>query len=416
MKSLFVILLAVQTMLVYGQETIAPQPKPVEIKWSGFILNQMFFDSRKNVEALDGMVLLFPLPKDTAGAMGKDLNAVPNLNLLSFASRLRTNISGPEAFGAETSGFIELDFTARANSATVRFRQAWVKLKWEKAELLAGRAWHPLVSTDVTPSTNALSWGAPFQPFNRSDQVTLTRALGKLYLTGAIIFQNDYTLNGPSGKTYLYQTNSLLPELHLQVKYKSDIAIFGTGIDYKRLLPKTNTISPVNGTKYASTEGVNSFALLAYAQVKPGKLSISAKSILATNISETLMTGAYGICSYDSITGCEKYTSYRHFFIWGNVMYGNALKFGIFAGYLKNLGTPERLVPGTSVYGLGEKIASMYRVTPVVTYTSGKIMLAGEVEYNSVAYGSIDHTDYGRISRTENINAVRVLLTMYYYF
>ena len=71
-------------MVIYGQETAATPPKPVEVKWSGFILNQMFFDSRKNVEALDGQVVLFPLPKDTAGALGKDLNAVPNLNLLSL--------------------------------------------------------------------------------------------------------------------------------------------------------------------------------------------------------------------------------------------------------------------------------------------------------------------------------------------
>jgi hypothetical protein len=403
-------------MVIYGQESTATPPKPVEVKWSGFILNQMFYDSRKNVEAIDGLVLLFPLPKDTAGALGKDLNAVSNLNLLSLASRLRANISGPDALGAQTSGFIEFDFTARANSASVRLRQAWVKLNWKRTELLAGRSWHPMSSTDVTPSNNALSWGAPFQPFNRSDQITLTHKFGKTYLIGALLFQNDYALNGPSGKSYLCQTNSLLPEMHLQVKYKSGITTVGAGTDYKRLLPRTHTVSAVNGTKHTTHEGLNSLAFLTYAQFKPGKWTISAKSILAFNMSESLMAGAYGVSAFDSLTGHEKYTPYKHFFIWGNIVYGSALKFGVFAGYLKNLGATKNLFPGTTIYGLGEKIASMYRITPFITYTSGKIMLGGEIECNSAAYGSIDHADSGKLKNAENINAFRVLLTMYYNF
>lgn len=415
MKKLFFLLVTCISIPALSQENKEQQPKPVEIKWSGFIMNQMYYDTRKNYEALDGLVLLFPLKKDT-DALGKDINAVQNLNLLSFATRLRTNITGPDALGAKTSGLIEMDFTSRANSATVRFRQGWVKLAWEKSELLVGRTWHPLVSTDVTPSVGALSWGAPFQPFNRSDQITFTQKFSNLSILGSLIFQNDYVNNSPSGKSYLCQTNSLIPNMHAQIKYKSDNIIVGAGADYKRLIPSSYTVSPKSNLKYKTNEGVNSIALLAYVQAKTGKLSVSSKCIYAGNISESLMLGAYGISAYDSITGHQEYTTYKHYFVWANIVYGDKLKGGIFGGYLKNLGATKNLVPKTIAYGLGENIAYMYRVTPFISYTSGKVTLAGEVECNIAAYGSIDYANKGKIINTEEVLGLRTLLTLTYFF
>jgi hypothetical protein len=267
----------------------------------------------------------------------------------------------------------------------------------------------------------ALSIGAPFQPFNRSEQITLTRKMGKLNLILSAIFQNDYTNNGPSGKTYLYQTNAIVPNLHAQLKYKSDMAIFGVGIDYKRLKPRTSVVSIIN-KKISSTDAyVDCAALLVYGQVKTGKLTISAKSILATNTSESLMTGAYGTSSYDSLTGHEEYVPYKHFFIWGNISYGSKLKGSLFAGYLKNLGTSENLIaPGITktptVFGLGETIDQMVRISPTVSYTSGKVIFALEVEHNIAAFGAIDYADKGKIINTKNVSSTRVLATMYYNF
>jgi len=379
-------------------------------------MNNMFFDSRKNFEALDGLVLLFPLPQDTLDAFGEDINQVRNLNLLSFATRLRAAVTGPDAFGASTSGLIEIDFTSRANSVTLRFRQAWVKLAWENSDLLVGRAWHPMSSTDVAPAVSSLNWGAPFQPFNRSAQITFTRYSGNISMIGSLIFQNDYTSNGPAGKTYLYQTNSLHPEIHAQIKYKSENFIIGAGADYKKILPRTHTVSPVTGKKYKTNEAYNSLAYLVYAQVKTGKLTIAAKSIYATNISENLMAGAFGISAFDSATGREKYTPYKHWYIWGNIMYGTNLKAGVFAGYFKNLGAKDDLVENTPVYGLGENIASMYRISPIISYTKGKVTLASEVECNIAAYGKINYSDKGRITDAEKITGMRVLLSLNYVF
>jgi hypothetical protein len=274
---------------------------------------------------------------------------------------------------------------------------------------------------DVIPSVMALSIGAPFQPFNRSEQITLTQKAGKFNFIFSTIFQNDYINNGPAGRTYLYQTNSAIPNLHFQTKFKSENAIIGVGIDFKQLKPRTYTANTKVSTKQYSTDAVvNCAAFLAYAQLKFGKLTISSKTILADNISESLMTGAYGISEYDTITGHEEYTPYRHWFLWGNISYGDKLKLSLFGGYLKNMGAGENIVvpmkSQTVVFGLGDKIASMYRIVPTISYTSGKVMFAFEVEHNVALWGQPDYTDKGLIKNTKEVNSTRFLATMYYYF
>lgn len=421
MKAIFIFIAVINlTMPCVAQEIQEEVPKPVEVKVSGFILNNLFFDNRKNVDALDGMVLLFPLP-EVKDNVGNDLNKVPNITLLSFASRMKFSISGPDAFRAKTSGFIEFDFTGRSNTASLRFRQAWTRFSWEKTEILVGRAWHPLASTDVVPSVMALSIGAPFQPFNRSDQITLTRKAGNLSYIISALYQNDYSNNGPAGKSYSPQNNALIPNLHAQLRYQNENVILGAGIDYKKLKPRTFVTSPSNGSEKTETNAhVDCAALLVYGQYKSGRFSISGKTIWSSNTSESLMTGAFATVSRDSLTGHEEYTPFRHFFAWGNISYGGRIKGSLFAGYLKNLGTSRNFLPHStgspSVYGLGESIGQMVRITPTVSYTSGKTILAFEMEHNIAQYGAIDNNDKGKIINTKNVTGTRLQATLLYNF
>lgn len=418
-KLLLLTMALVVTMSTLGQDSKIQSEKPVVVKVSGFIMENIFFDTRKNFDALDGMALLFPLPEAINSQM-EDLNKVPNLTLLSFASRLKFGITGPDAFGARTSGFIEFDFTTRSASASVRFRQAWIKLNWEKTELLIGRAWHPLASTEVVPSVIGLSVGAPFQPFNRSEQLTLTHKKGNLNFIFSALFQNDYTNNGPAGKSFLYQNNAIIPNLHAQLKYKTANVIMGVGVDYKKLKPRTYVESPVDKAKIKTNAVVNCPALLAYGQVKSGKLTISGKAILAANTSESLMTGAYGITSYDNLTGHEEYKPFKHFFIWGNISYGTKLTGSLFGGYLKNLGASENILApfntNPTVFGLGENIGQMIRIVPTLAYTTGNVTIGIEVENNIAAYGSFDYSDKGKIINTGNVIGTRLFATMLYNF
>jgi len=124
--------------------------------------------------------------------------------MLSVNTRLGFDITGTSVLGAKTSGKIEADFAGFGTTYYVfRIRQAYMKLNWDKTELLIGQTWHPLFG-NVVPTTFSANAGAPFQPFNRSPQVRLKQNLSStLSFTAAALYEMQYCTQGPSGKQVL---------------------------------------------------------------------------------------------------------------------------------------------------------------------------------------------------------------------
>ena len=133
---------------------VAQEEKQYGIKFSGFVKNDFFFDSRQTVTAREGHFMLWP-SAESLDFNSDDINAKANLNFLAIQSRLSGKISGPDAFGAKTSGLIEGDFFAQANDNInlFRMRHALIKLNWENTELLTGQYWNPLFVTVCFPGT-----------------------------------------------------------------------------------------------------------------------------------------------------------------------------------------------------------------------------------------------------------------------
>ena len=123
---IFVLAFCLVSVLSMAQE----EEKKFGINFSGFVKSDFFFDSRQNVAVREGHFLLFPMPKDLDND-NEDINAKSNFNFLSVQSRLSGKITGPDAFGAKTSGLIEGDFFAQANDNInlIRLRHAFVKVK-----------------------------------------------------------------------------------------------------------------------------------------------------------------------------------------------------------------------------------------------------------------------------------------------
>src|SRR5210317_909732 len=100
-KLIFIIALMLTSSL-FAQDT-----KKFTIDFSGFIKNDIFVDTRTdNVSVRDDHFFL--TPKDALlDAKENDIRENLSFNMLSIQTRLRAKISGPDAFGAKTSGFIE---------------------------------------------------------------------------------------------------------------------------------------------------------------------------------------------------------------------------------------------------------------------------------------------------------------------
>jgi hypothetical protein len=407
---------------VFANPADSTRVEKIKIDFSGFFRLDYWYDSRQVVDYVDGMFLLYPKSPDL-DANGFDINAAPNVNLLTMATRLRAGIKMPDLFKAKSLIMIEGDFTGTGNNVSVRLRHAYTKLQWENNSLLFGLTWHPMFVVDVFPTVASLNTGAPFQSFNRSPQVTFQQKLvNELTLTLSAIHQSDSKSMGPnptpneSSSTYL--RNGLAPNLNANIQLVSGSFTIGGSADYKTLRPRLYTTSLINTTeKYKTSERINSLSWMVYSKYQAQKLTIKVKGILGQNLTEHLLLGGYAVRTLDSLTGKETYTPTNHLFVFGNITYGTKFQIGIFTGYAKNLGTTDNFVSNNErFYSRGMDIDYMYRVSPTFSFIKDRFQLSAEVEYTAAAFGTIDNLNNGKILDSKLTENYRFLMVVQYNF
>lgn len=385
------------------------------ISFTGFVKTDVMYDSRETVNLREGHFLLYPA-EERMGANGVDRNQTPSFNMLSIQTRLKGDITGPNALGAKTSGVIEGEFFGMADSDIngFRLRHAFVTLDWGTTRLLVGQTWHPLFVAECYPGVVSFNTGAPFQPFSRNPQIRLTQSFGGLRLIGVAATQRDFQSIGPDAtgsplSSSVFLRHAVLPNLHLQAQYAADGHVFGAGVDYKRLLPQTTTQI---GTLSESTVAGTSF--VGYAKLDLAPFTIKVEGVLGQNLADLVQLGGYGVTAYDTVTGDATYTTLDNYSVWGEVIYGKEVEVAVFAGYSENLGAAENLQP--RLYARGATIASLLRVAPRVQYTSGPVRFAAELEYTAAAYGTPDIDNRGLVADSKTVANTRILLAVLYAF
>lgn len=395
-------------LFLTARDSSDDEGKKFGIRFTGFIKSDYWVDSRQVLASREDIFLFYPLNK-APDAHGNDLNARPSFNFSAVTSRLTGIISGPDAFGAKTSGVLEADFSGVTNADIngFRLRHAYGKLRWEKTEMLFGQYWHPMFVTEVFPNVISLNTGAPFQPFIRNPQIGITRFFKKYSLNFTLLSQRDNSSPGPNNFSPDYLRNSMIPNAHLQLMYKAESHVWGLAADYKVLQPKF-----VNDRNEKTNETLGSASFMAYYKYTHNGFLISTKSIYGQNLTEHLMMGGYAQSTYDSITGMETYTPTNHVNIWTILAYGENVRYSLFTGFSKNLGTSDE---NTGVYyARGHDIDYLYRLAPSVTFTSNKVQFCTELEYTAAAYGTPDQN--GRVRNTDEIGNFRLLFTFFYFF
>jgi hypothetical protein len=66
------------------------------------------------------------------------------------------------------------------------------------------------------------------------------------------------------------------------------------------------------------------------------------------------------------------------------------------------------------VYGRGSDIDHLFRISPRLTVTEGKLSIAAELENTLAAYGTMGND--GMVSDTHNVTNMRLLLSLIYRF
>ena len=418
--------IAIITLLVLSSQAIYAQEKSdFGIKFSGFVKNDFFFDSRQTIAAREGHFLLWPSP-EYLDANGDDINAKASFNFLAIQSRLNMAIKGPDAFGAKTSGVIEGDFFAQGNINInlFRLRHAFIKLNWTNLEVLAGQYWNPLFVTDCFPGTVSFNTGTPLQSFARNPQLRLTYKTGKFKLTGAALSQRGYTSFGEIGPSSSYLRNSATPDMHLQLQYgsKNDNTgtrfILGGGLAFKSIVPRLESeVGVAPSVVYKVDEKVYGLTAIGFSKLTTGLITIKFEARYGENISDLLGISGFAVKELTNVTTGElSYTPLQSMTFWGEVHTNGKIQFGVFGGFLKNLGTKDPMSDvDNDVYGLATDISTLFRISPRVIINSGKTRIAFELEYTSAAYG--DNFDLNYIpENTTKIANLRALIGVYYFF
>jgi hypothetical protein len=399
------------TLLLFTALQAFPQEKtsPYKLSVSGFLRADALFDSRQIVEAREGFLLFFP-KRPEFDKNGKDIHAQPSFNQYAMTSRVTAKASGPDVLGAKVMGLIEADFTGASNNEnnSLRLRHAYISLQWNKTRLLVGQYWHPLDVPEMIPNVLSLNTGAPFHSFSRQPQVRIDYKTGHFNLVAVASSQRDYTNQGPSGSNSIYLRNSLIPNLHGQIQYKNEGFFTGAGIDYKRLTPAMQTDSIYTGDIHLDCLSYTAF--LSFTQKN---LNIKTQYTLGRALNDHLMMGGFGTILPGENQNDISYTALTHHYIWTNAAYTlNKWQPSLFLGYLKNAGA-EQSISGP-VYARGADIDYLYRASPMMTYTTGRLSIIGELEYTVAAFGT--NTDTYTVMNTTETGNFRLGLGMVYSF
>ena len=409
------------------------QDKAVKAEIYGFIRNYFTYDSRSCVQSNEGLFNMLPNDQKL-GTNGEDLNAIPSVRFLSMTTRFGLNVTGPEIWGAKSTAKIESDFCGASSGTAfnLRIRQAYAKLAWEKSDLLVGQAWHPMAG-DLMPEVFSLATGAPFNPFNRSPQVRYNYAPIKgLSFTAAALYQYQYGSVGLDGKTSnTYSRNALVPELFVGMTAKGKLLTGGFGVNASTIAPRVT----IDSLKTRVDEHVTSLSAMVFGSLKVDDLSVRAKATYGQNTSHMQQPTGYGVV-YESSNGAYTYESMQLGSAWITMMYGKKLRYGFFAGWMKNFGSAGKafvdnravkvdaegseihLVEGGKKYAFVTRnntgMDQAYRFSPIVTYKVQNMTVGLEYEHTAAAYGT--YQPNGTVTNTHWVANHRVCAMLKYDF
>ena len=426
-KILFLITVIVLPVLMMAQETEKPK---FGIKFSGFVRNDVIYNTRQVVAARGENDFVLAPDAVLLDADGNDINSVPNYNIISFTTRLRGKITGPDAFGAKTSGLIETDFlgSTGASKFDLRLRHAIVKLDWKKGHLLMGQYWHPMFVTDCFPKTVSFGAGITFNPFARNPQIRYTYNLTENFsVAAAILSQGQYRSKGD----HYSQQNSAIPETNIHIQYKSDFITVGAQFDYQVLKPRI-----VTDSNYTTNTTVSSMSYLAYMKLNLKPITVKMYGIYGQSNDNMVMMGGYAI--KDRVYTLEQnkknyveYVPYNTVSGWLDLeTTGKKVQYGLFFGYSQNMGAADSVI--TSSYtGRWGNVNTLMRVAPRVVIKSNNLKVGIEVEYSTADYAEqkVDAngvavvgsdaggiSKYGKVTNFTTADNVKLIISVAYIY
>ncbi len=401
--------------------------KPVKITMSGFVMNNLFWDTRQTFAFQASDSLLFPLAV-VRDPQGNDINAHGNVNITSIETVLRFSLDGPYIGCAKTSGAIETnffglkDFSLNINDLTLL--KAYMQLSWEHLDIVLGQDVHPIANPLGLPNVVGYSIGNPFNPYAYTPQMKLIYHFPKADIIFALISEMNTPGLGPVSFNVIdfsseFFRNSMMPKIHGQLRVPFlNYYTFGIAYDAKRIVPRLET-----NDGFKSFESLFSSTGITYIEMKKDPWTGILKATMSQNGIDYGVVGGYAVHSVDPVTDRRTYTNFTVGALFMDIEYdANVYQPGFFAGVLKSMGADRSVIqeiptpqgPETTLYSLGADIDVMFRFAPRLRYNIPPVQIAAEFEYTQARHGTILNS--GKIVGGESAGNWRFLLAMYYFF
>lgn len=381
--------------------------KPFRFDFHGFVNPHFYADSRSVVGGREEMMLFYPKPV-LLDSLGRDTYDGWNANMLAITTRLGLRVTGPDMLGAKSSAYVEGDFTGATNATinNLRLRHAYIDLRWQHHRVLTGQYWHPMVVHEIMPMTNPLNMGAPFHPYSRQPQVRYEFNIKHFEAVGVAVWQLDNTsqglLNGTVTSSTAFARHSLLPELNLQLRYKSERTLIGIAYNIKNLQP---VVPDPNGKLMRQP----TFSL--FGSYNGKSVVVRAQTLIHNTLYEIASMGGYTLI-YNNVTGNWGALDETFTTVWLDLERNRGhWRPGLFCGLAFN-STPSYDIaydPNDRFFymGRGHDIAGLWRIQPRLTYKTLKgLDFTGEAEYTQAYY----------VGTGEGVGNLRLSLSIVYAF
>jgi hypothetical protein len=196
--------------------------------------------------------------------------------------------------------------------------------------------------------------------------------------------------------------------------------MIGVGLEHKQLLPRLNSQADINlkdgkdTLYYAGDDKVKSSAISVYSKLRLKPVTFKAYAIYGSNMFDHVMLGGYAVSSVTQTPQLRyEYAPVKIFSFWTEMSTNGKIQAAIFAGYTRNLGTPDN--NAGIYYSRGSNINSVYRVAPRLIMNFGKFRIAPELEFTTAQYGKAGGN--GLVdSNLVSVSNLRLLLAFYYFF
>lgn len=383
------------------------EKKKYSMKISGWVRYDMIYDTRQTVAAKELQVPLYPMGK-SYDKDGNDVNDHPQFASSATQTRLKGLFTGPKAFGAKTSAYIEADFASYGKEADLRLRRAFGKLQWEHSSILFGQEWHPNFRFSCFPAV--LSWGAaaPYHFFSRDPQIRYTYSNNGFSSSATFV-----TRSGDNNKSSGMNNGTVFesPEINFQSEYNNGMFFTGAGFGVRHTTPDISS-------KEQAKKSLLSRSANAFIKIKNDIFTFKTEATYFENAKDGVMIGGYAIKSKDS-NGIEDYTNFKTATIWSELIANvKNIEYGLFAGYTSNLGTTDKAVEIAGFRGTG--IKDIFRIAPRIVVKSGKFSVGAEISHDIAKYQDTSKpnyiNEYFEIKETYTVKNTRILLSAKYTF